>query len=122
LYGEIMSELADWLGRQRLFFVATTPLALDGHLDCSPKGQDAFRVLGPHEVDDLDLTGSGIEIVAHLRENGRIVFTFSAFDGPPKIVRLHETGGVVTRGERTTRGRGRRSPIFRARGRSSGPA
>jgi hypothetical protein len=44
----------------------------------------------------LDLTGSGIETVAHLRENARIVFTFCAFEGPPKIVRLHGTGEAVT--------------------------
>ena len=60
---------------------------------------DTFRILGPREVAYLDRTGSGIETVAHLRENGRIVFTFCAFEGPPKIVRLHGTGGVVTRGE-----------------------
>ena len=57
---------------------------------------DSFRVLGPRTVGYLDLTGSGIETVAHLRENGRIVLMFCAFDGPPKIVRLHGVGSVVT--------------------------
>lgn len=98
LYDEITPELADWLGRQRVFFVATAPLAADGHLNCSPKGMDAFRTLGPREVAYLDLTGSGVETIAHLRENGRIVFMFCAFEGPPKIVRLHGTGEVVTKG------------------------
>jgi hypothetical protein len=59
---------------------------------------DTFRILGPREVAYLDLTGSGIETVAHLRENGRIIFTFCAFEGSPKIVRLHGTGEVVTEG------------------------
>jgi Pyridoxamine 5'-phosphate oxidase len=95
-YDEITPELADWLGQQRIFFVATAPLAADGLLNCSPKGMDTFRLLGPREVAYLDLTGSGIETVAHLRENGRIVFTFCAFTGPPKIVRLHGTGEVLT--------------------------
>ena len=98
VYDEITPELAEWLGRQRLFFVATAPVAADGLLNCSPKGMDTFRILGPREVAYLDLTGSGIETVAHLRENGRIVFMFCAFSGPPKIVRLHGTGEVVTPG------------------------
>lgn len=98
LYDEITPELADWLGRQRMFFVATAPLAAAGLVNCSPKGLDSFRILGPREVAYLDLTGSGIETVAHVRENGRIVFTFCAFEGPPKIVRLHGTGVVVAAG------------------------
>ena len=96
LFDEITPDLAGWLGRQRLFFVATAPLAADGLVNCSPKGMDSFRVLGPRAVAYLDLTGSGIETVAHLRENGRIVFTFCAFEGPPKIVRLHGTGEAIT--------------------------
>jgi hypothetical protein len=98
LYDEITPELADWIGRQRMFFVATAPLAAGGLLNCSPKGLDTFRILGPREVAYLDLTGSGIETVAHLRENGRIVFLFCAFEGLPKIVRLHGMGEVLTPG------------------------
>lgn len=96
VFDEITPELAEWIGRQKLFFVATAPLAAVGLLNCSPKGMDTFRLLGPREVAYLDLTGSGIETVAHLRENGRIVFMFCAFDGPPKIVRLHGTGEAIT--------------------------
>ena len=98
LYDEITPELADWIGKQRVFFVATAPLAASGLLNCSPKGLDTFRILGPREVAYLDLTGSGIETVAHLRENGRIVFMFCAFEGPPKIVRLYGIGEVLTSG------------------------
>lgn len=79
-----------------MFFVATAPLAADGLVNCSPKGMDTFRILGPREVAYLDLTGSGIETIAHLRENGRIVFMFCAFSGGPKIVRLHGKGEAVT--------------------------
>jgi hypothetical protein len=94
-FDQISPELAKWLGQQRLFFVATAPLAQDGLVNCSPKGMDTFRIVGSKEVAYLDLTGSGIETAAHLRENGRIVFMFCAFSGPPKIVRLHGTGEVV---------------------------
>jgi hypothetical protein len=95
LYDGITPELADWLQQQRLFFVATAPLAADGLVNCSPKGMDTFRILGPREVAYLDLTGSGIETVAHLRENGRIMLMFCAFTGPPTIIRLHGTGAAI---------------------------
>ena len=97
-YEGISDALADWIGRQRLFFVATAPLAADGLINCSPKGMDSFRILGPNEVAYLDLTGSGVETIAHSRENGRIVFMFCAFDGAPKIVRLHGMSEVLRDG------------------------
>jgi hypothetical protein len=91
--------LAAWLERQPLFFVATAPLGADGHVNCSPKGGDSLRVLGPREVAYADGSGSGIETVAHLRENGRLVLMCCAFDGPPQIVRLHGRGSVLVPGE-----------------------
>jgi hypothetical protein len=95
-FDEITPDLRAWIAGQRIFFVATAPRSDDGLLNCSPKGLDAFRILGPREVGYLDLTGSGIETAAHLNENGRIVFMFCAFDGPPRIVRLHGTGTYYT--------------------------
>jgi hypothetical protein len=97
-YEEIPPEIRDWIAEQRMFFVATAPNSLGGLVNCSPKGMDTFRILGPREVGYLDLTGSGIETAAHLRENGRIVLMFCAFDGPPKIVRFHGTGEYCTPG------------------------
>jgi hypothetical protein len=96
VYEEITPTLAEWIGEQQMFFVATAPLAGDGLINCSPKGIDTLRILGPKEVAYLDLTGSGIETAAHLRENGRIVLMFCAFTGPPKIVRLHGVGEALT--------------------------
>jgi hypothetical protein len=89
---EITPELRSWVAEQHVFFVASAPLSGDGLVNCSPKGMDGFRVLGPREVAYLDLTGSGIETVAHLRENGRIVVMFCAFEGRPMILRLHGRG------------------------------
>ena len=91
----ISPELREWLREQRLFFVATAPRSEQAHLNCSPKGGDSFRVINDHEVAYPDLTGSGIETISHLQENGRIVIMFCAFSGPPKIVRLHGQGEVV---------------------------
>lgn len=95
LHDRIDGRLRTFIEAQHVFFVATAPLAADGHVNVSPKGLDTFRVLGEHEVAYLDLTGSGSETVAHLRENGRVTVMFCAFQGPPNIVRLHGTGRYV---------------------------
>jgi hypothetical protein len=92
----ITPRLRTWIEAQHLFFVATAPLAAGGHLNLSPRGTPGtFAVIDEHTVAWLDLTGSGAETIAHLRENGRIVVMFCAFDGPPQIVRLHGRGRVV---------------------------
>jgi Pyridoxamine 5'-phosphate oxidase len=86
----IDEKLAAWILQQHLFFVGSAPLAADGHVNVSPKGDLRwFRILGPSEVAYLDFVGSGAETIAHARENGRIVLMFCAFEGPPRIVRLH---------------------------------
>ena len=90
----IDEDLADWMRAQHVFFVATAPLAATGHVNCSPKGGDCFRILGPMTVAYQDYTGSGAETSAHLAENGRIVIMFCAFDGKPQIARLHGHGAV----------------------------
>ena len=95
VYDEIDRGLQDFIGRQHVFFVGTAPTSPEGHLNVSPKGLDTFRILGPRSVAYLDLTGSGIETVAHLRENGRITIMFCAFEGRPLILRLHGRGRVV---------------------------
>lgn len=93
IYDEISDQVAQWLEAQPVFFVATAPLSPDGRINCSPKGnRDEFKVVGPHTVAYLDQTGSGIETLAHVQENGRIVVMFCAFEGPPRIVRLHGIG------------------------------
>ena len=100
VYDEIDETLAAWIERQQLFFVATAPLAADGHVNVSPKGDLRwFRILGPREVAYLDFVGSGAETIAHARENGRIVIMFCAFEGPPKIVRLYGTATVALPGD-----------------------
>jgi predicted pyridoxine 5'-phosphate oxidase superfamily flavin-nucleotide-binding protein len=96
LYDSITPELGDWIAQQKMFFVATAPLSAEGHINCSPKGGDCFRVLDPLTVAYQDYTGSGAETIAHLRENGRLVIMFCGFEGSPQIVRLHGTGEVIT--------------------------
>jgi hypothetical protein len=94
-YTEIDERLQKWIARQHVFFVATAPLSANGLVNCSPKGLDSLRILGPNTLAYVDIGGSGIETVAHLKENGRIVIMLCAFDGPPKIFRFYGTGTVV---------------------------
>lgn len=92
----IDASLERWIRRQPMFFVASAPLDLRGHVNVSPKGPiSTFAVLDPNTVAYLDFFGSGAETVAHLRENGRIVVMLCAFEGPPRIIRLHGRGRVV---------------------------
>lgn len=95
LYDSITDELQAFIRAQHMFFVATAPLSAEGHVNVSPKGLDAFRILSSHQVAYLDMTGSGNETSAHLHENGRITFMFCAFDGAPRILRLYGQGRTV---------------------------
>ncbi len=95
-YERIDERQREWIARQALFFVGSAPLAADGHVNVSPKGPiGSLRVLDDHTVAYLDVVGSGAETIAHLRENGRVVVMLCAFEGPPRILRLHGTGEVV---------------------------
>lgn len=95
IYEVIDEKLTEWIHKQHMFFVATAPHSDEGLINCSPKGLDTFRILDAQTVAYLDLTGSGVETIAHLKENGRIVIMFCAFEGAPNIVRLHGKGSVL---------------------------
>ena len=97
-YPAIDDSIRDWIEGQKIFFVSTAPLASDGLVNCSPKGLDTFRVLDERSIAYLDLTGSGVETIAHLKENGRITIMMCAFEGPPKIFRFYGKGEVLPKG------------------------
>ena len=94
-YEVLDDKLTAFIQAQKMFFVATAPLSQGGQVNVSPKGYDCFKILGPTTVAYLDLGGSGIETLAHLRENGRITLMFCAFKGKANIVRLYGTGTAV---------------------------
>jgi len=98
-YERLDDKLTDFIRRQKLFFVATAPLAGDGSVNVSPKGYDSLAILDDRTVAYVDLGGSGVETHAHVRENGRITLMFCAFEGPANIVRLYGTGESVAFGE-----------------------
>jgi len=94
-YDELTPRLIQFIEAQKLFFVGTAPLSGSGHVNVSPKGMDSMRVLDSRTLAYLDLTGSGVETIAHIKENGRMVFMFCAFEGSPLILRVHGRGTVL---------------------------
>ncbi|MEQ7124807.1 pyridoxamine 5'-phosphate oxidase family protein [Actinopolymorpha sp. B11F2] len=97
IHERIDGRLRTFIEAQKMFFTATAPSGADGHVNVSPKGVGGtFAVIDEHTVAYLDITASGAETIAHLRDNGRITLMFCAFEGPPNIVRLHGRGRVVS--------------------------
>ena len=92
-YSELNSSLRDFIQEQKLFFTATAPL--QGRINLSPKGIDTFRCIDDQTVAYLDLTGSGNETAAHLKENGRMTIMFCSFSEKPLILRLYGKGRVI---------------------------
>jgi Pyridoxamine 5'-phosphate oxidase len=98
VFAEIDDKLASWIHGQQMFFVATAP-EVGGHINLSPKGPiESLQVVDPHTIAYLDLIGSSAETVAHLRQNGRICVMLCAFQGPPRILRMHGRGTVLPPG------------------------
>lgn len=97
-YDQIREQEREFIAKQKMFFVATSPLSAEHHINLSPKGTDSFRVIGPNKVAYMDLIGSGNETSAHIKENGRITFMFCSYEGPPNILRLYGTGHTVLPG------------------------
>lgn len=92
-YTQLTEHLTDFITRQKMFFVGTA--AADGRVNVSPKGMDTLRVAAPDRVLWLNLTGSGNETAAHLREQPRITLMFCAFEGDPLILRLYGQGRAL---------------------------
>ena len=86
-FPELSDELSQFIGAQKMFFVATA--APDGKINLSPKGQDSLRVLSRNEILWMNLTGSGNETAAHLSESNRMTLMWRAFEGPPRILRVY---------------------------------
>ncbi|MCY1077074.1 pyridoxamine 5'-phosphate oxidase family protein [Archangium lansingense] len=86
----------EFIAAQPLFFVGTACDGPGGHVNLSPKGmRGTLHVADERTIAYLDYVGSGAETVAHLRQNGRIVLMFCAFEDPPRIVRVHGTGAAI---------------------------
>src|SRR5882757_4585032 len=99
-FDNIQDQHQVFIEKQKMFFVASAPLAADGHVNLSPKGIDSFKVLSANKIAYMDITGSGNETSAHILENGRITIMFCSFDGPPNILRLYGKGYTVLPGDK----------------------
>jgi len=95
----IAEQHREFIEKQKMFFVSSAPLSVDGHVNLSPKGIDSFRILSANRAAYMDIIGSGNETSAHLLENGRITFMFCAFEGPPNILRLYGKGRTILPGD-----------------------
>jgi hypothetical protein len=117
VYEQLDERLIAFIKAQKLFFVATAPLAASGHVNLSPKGYDSLAIIDPLTVAYADLGGSGIETHAHIKENGRVTLMFCAFEGRAKILRLYGRGEAIAFNEPGFAEALRRFPGFpRARG------
>lgn len=94
-FDQLTDEHKAFIARQKMFFVATAPLAGDGSVNLSPKGYDSLAVHDEKKVSWIDLGGSGVETIAHLQENGRITLMFCAFEGAANILRVYGRGRAV---------------------------
>ncbi len=94
-FDKLDDKLTAFIKAQKLFFVGTAPMSEDGHVNVSPKGYDSFAIIDETTVAWLDLGGSGIETMAHLKENSRITIMFCAFEGKANILRLYGKGEAV---------------------------
>lgn len=92
-YNAISPELRTFIENQKIFFTGSA--ATDGRVNVSPKGMDSLRILGPNRVAWLNLTGSGNETAAHLRDVNRLTIMFCAFEGKPLILRLYGSAKTV---------------------------
>ena len=92
VYERLDDKLRTFIGKQKMYFVASAPLSGDGHVNVSPKGYDSFHIIDDRTVAYLDLGGSGIETHAHVLENGRVTIMFCAFEGRANILRLYGKG------------------------------
>jgi hypothetical protein len=92
-FAEITDRFRSFIEQQKIFFVGTA--ARDGRVNISLKGMDTLRVLGPHRIVWLNLTGGENETAAHLRENTRMTVMWCAFDGNPMILRAYGNATVI---------------------------
>ncbi|MDA8389491.1 MAG: pyridoxamine 5'-phosphate oxidase family protein [Gammaproteobacteria bacterium] len=92
-YSSLTPQLIQFIGKQPVFFVATATAG--SRINLSPKGLDSLRVVDPNRVVWLNLTGSGNETAAHVRDTPRMTLMFCSFGAEPLILRLYGTATVA---------------------------
>jgi len=95
-FDQITEKHAKFIAEQPMFFTATA--SAEGRINLSPKGMDSFQVLSPTLCGYLDVTGSGNETSAHIKNDGRITVMFNSFTRNALIYRIYGKGRVVRPG------------------------
>lgn len=97
-YDSIPENLQEWILQQSVFFTATAPIKGD-HINLSPKGlaADTFHLYDGNHAAYIDATGSGIETISHVYDNGRVTLMFCSLEQKPRIMRLFCKGRVIER-------------------------
>ena len=92
-FTELNEQTEQFIAEQHMFFTASA--AEETRINLSPKGMDTFQVLDRNTVAYLDVTGSGNETAAHIRQDGRLTIMFCGFTAKPNILRLYGRGQVI---------------------------
>lgn len=82
-----------FIEKQPVFFVATA--APEGRVNLSPKGMGTLEILSDTHIRWLNLSGSGNETAAHLRQSDRMTLMFCAFEGDALILRVYGTASAT---------------------------
>lgn len=93
MYPELSDMHARFIAEQKIFFIGTA--TADSRVNVSPKGMDSLRVIDKNRVVWLNLTGSGNETAAHVRQDPRMTIMFCSFAASPLILRLYGNAKVV---------------------------
>ncbi|MEM9278037.1 MAG: pyridoxamine 5'-phosphate oxidase family protein [Pseudomonadota bacterium] len=91
--GKLNETLQKFIEAQPMFFVATA--AKEGRVNVSPKGMDTLKVMDQQTIVWLNLTGSGNETAAHVREFPRMTLMFCEFAADARIVRVYGEAAVI---------------------------
>ena len=94
-YPELSGDMVEFVGKQRIFFVASAPPEGRGRVNISPKGYSCFTVIDSKTVAYIDYPGSGNETAEHISRGGRVTVMFCSFDKRPMILRLYCKGEVI---------------------------
>lgn len=92
-YDQITDKLHQFIEQQKIFFVATA--AADGRVNLSPKGYDSLKILNSNRVIWMNLSGSGNETAAHIRQVDRMTIMFCSFQTQPRILRIYGRATAV---------------------------
>ena len=93
MFEELTHEHIEFIKRQHVFFLGTA--GADGFINVSPKGLDSLRVINETKIVWLNLTGSGNETAAHVRENKRMTIMLCSFEKQPLILRVYGNATAI---------------------------